>query len=56
MYPGEKIATETGIESPAEYCRRTAWSPALFVMELKQKARSHRDPLSAAPDQLVALR
>jgi hypothetical protein len=53
---GEKAAMEKGSESPADYCRRTAFTPELFALELNEKARSHRDPLSAAPDQLVALR
>jgi Bacterial SH3 domain len=56
LNPGESIAQEPARESPAEYCRRTAWTPELFVLELKSKARVHpSDPLSASPEQLVAL-
>ncbi|MEO7425577.1 MAG: SH3 domain-containing protein [Fibrobacteria bacterium] len=54
LNPGEKRAQEQAVESPSEYCRRTAWTPELFVLELKDKARSHPDPLSAAPEQLIA--
>jgi hypothetical protein len=54
LYPGQKIEKEPVVESPAQYCQRTAWTPELFVMELK--AKSHKfDPL-AAPEQLIASR
>ncbi len=56
LNPGERMEKEKRTETPSDYCRRTAWTPELFVMELKAKTRQpHRDPLSASPDQLVAL-
>lgn len=54
LYPGQNIEKEPVIETPAQYCQRTAWSPELFVMELK--AKSHRFDPMAAPEQLIALR
>jgi hypothetical protein len=56
LYPGEKMKTEPMVESPSEYCQRTAWTPELFVMELKAKSQMHpNDPMMAAPEQLVAI-
>lgn len=60
LNPGERMekdkVKEKAAESPAEYCRRTAWSPELFVLELKAKSRAHPlDPL-AAPEHLIAIR
>lgn len=54
LYPGQTIEQEPVVETPAQYCQRTAWSPELFVMELK--AKSLRDGLNPAPEQLLALR
>lgn len=34
--PGDRLDTEPKVESPAAYCSRTAWSPELFVLELKE--------------------
>jgi hypothetical protein len=57
VYPGEKLKKEAVVESPSEYCRRTAWTPELFVMELKAKSQMHPiDPMMTAPEQLVASR
>ena len=55
LNPGEGMEKSPLIESPSEYCKRTAWTPELFVMELKAKSRSHADPMTASPDQLVAI-
>lgn len=54
LFRGQTLEKEPVIETPSQYCRRTAWTPELFVMELK--AKSHKfDPL-AAPEQLIASR
>lgn len=56
LNPGEKMEKEKVLESPSQYCQRTAWTPELFVMELKAKARMHpHDPLAPSADQLVAI-
>ena len=54
LFKGQTIEKEPVIESPAQYCQRTAWTPELFVMELK--AKSHKFDPSAAPEQLLASR
>jgi hypothetical protein len=51
---GQKMESEPVIESPAQYCQRTAWSPELFVMELK--TQSHRLDSQPSLEQLVAVR
>ncbi|MDQ3000499.1 MAG: SH3 domain-containing protein [Fibrobacterota bacterium] len=56
--PGEKIEKEAVVESPAQYCQRTAWTPELFVLELKAKPMPMLNPndlLSPSPEQLVAI-
>ncbi|MEO6094243.1 MAG: SH3 domain-containing protein [Fibrobacteria bacterium] len=56
LFPGEKVKKDPVVESPSEYCQRTAWTPELFVMELKAKPMMHpNDRLMAAPQQLVAI-
>ncbi len=50
---GQKMETEPVVESPSEYCQRTAWTPELFVMELK--AKSHRLDRGPSAEQLVAI-
>jgi hypothetical protein len=53
--PGEAVDMEKRMESPTEYCRRTAWSPELFAMEMRAKAPSPaRDPLGPSLDRLIA--
>ena len=58
LYPGERIEKEPVVETPAQYCRRTAWTPELFVLELKAKPAldlDANDLLSPIPEQLVAI-
>jgi hypothetical protein len=61
--PGETVEVEPAAESPAEYCRRTAWTPELFELELTAKSRTSGqpesvpvDPAGPAPAGLVASR
>lgn len=59
LHPGEKMEQAPVIETPSQYCQRTAWTPELFAMELKElKAKSSLDmnPLNPAPapQQLLA--
>ena len=59
LNPGERMENLNGqpkAESPSEYCRRTAWTPELFVMELNAKSRMPTEPAAFAPQQLVAVR
>jgi hypothetical protein len=54
--PGEAMDIEKPAESPVDYCRRTAWSPELFAMEMRAKAPSPaRDLLGPSTDRLIAL-
>jgi hypothetical protein len=56
LNPGETMEMAPVEESPSEYCRRTAWTPELFVMELEAKSRLRpQDPFNAAPEQRVAI-
>lgn len=54
LYPGQTVEKEPVVETPAQYCQRTAWTPELFVLELK--AKSHKFDPMAAPEPLIALR
>jgi SH3 domain-containing protein len=56
LNPGEKMEQAPVIETPSQYCQRTAWTPELFAMELKSKSRMELHPLNAAPEQLLAVR
>ncbi|MDB5104243.1 MAG: N-acetylmuramoyl-L-alanine amidase [Fibrobacteres bacterium] len=56
LNPGEKMEKAPVIETPAQYCQRTAWTPELFVMELKAKSRLHpQDLMNGSSEQLVAI-
>jgi len=55
LNPGEHMEKTPVVESPSDYCRRTAWTPELFVMELKAKSGPHLDPMAASSEQLVAI-
>jgi SH3 domain-containing protein len=59
LNPGEKMEQVPVIETPSHYCQRTAWTPELFVMELRQKSKSslerHDNSLNPAPEQLLAI-
>lgn len=55
LHPGEKPEQAPAIETPAQYCQRTAWTPELFAMEMKSKPLLDIDPLSQAPQQLLAV-
>lgn len=58
LLPGEKMEQAPAIETPSQYCQRTAWTPELFVMELKSKSGMDMNPLNTAeaPRQLLAIR
>ena len=62
LSPGERrelarMDKQEVVESPADYCRRTAWSPELFAMEWKAKSRAlPADPLAPSQDRMLALR
>jgi hypothetical protein len=53
--PGEKMERAPVIETPAQYCQRTAWTPELFVMEMNSKSGMDMHPLNPAPQQLLAV-
>ena len=55
LNPGETLEPEKTIETPAQYCLRTAWSPELFELELNAKAHSSDELLAPHPNQLVAI-
>jgi hypothetical protein len=56
LHPGERMEKEPVVETPAQYCQRTAWTPELFVMELKAKPVSDpNDLMSPVLDRLVAI-
>lgn len=46
--PGQPMEPEPVVESPAQYCQRTAWSPELFRLQLKAQ--------TAEPEPLLAFR
>ena len=54
LKPGQRMEVEPVVESPSQYCQRTAWTPELFVLELK--AKSHRLDGQPGFDQMVAVR
>ncbi len=54
LNPGQKMEITPRIESPAEYCARTAWTPELFAMQT-MKAKGRRT-LESQPRELLASR
>lgn len=56
LNPGEKPEQAPVIETPSQYCQRTAWSPELFAMEMKSKPYPDINPMNPAPEQLLAVR
>lgn len=55
LNPGEKMEQAPMIETPSQYCQRTAWTPELFAMELKAKSYKDIDLMNPAPEQLLAV-
>lgn len=53
LHPGQHLETEPVRETPAQYCLRTAWSPELFRIGLKDKAPAEEARLL---EQRIAMR
>jgi hypothetical protein len=51
LSPGQKLDRDPVVETPEQYCQRTAWTPELFVMELKAKAHA-----GSALGEVIAMR
>ena len=53
LNPGQTLEKDPVVETPAQYCLRTAWTPELFVLGLQEKARETEQRLL---DQRIAMR